>query len=213
MDRYESIWADRSPFEIIVEEQGEPEEVPPPFEDYSLAGYSKRGDIWRVTVVNIKDPKEKHHLETGKVTPEGFELLNVNPERNYKETEIVVRRGGKSGPIGFSDKYVKPASFAGGKPAGAPKVVGKPRRNNPNQPNQPNQRNQPNQPNQAAPPGLGNQPQAPGNAAAGNEKADAAAKIRKMLQNRAGGANNAAGNAQEGAKREPRRRVILPPSR
>jgi hypothetical protein len=201
MNRYESIWAERSPFEIIVEDEGPVVDETPPFEDYTLAGYSKRGNVWRVTVVNLKDPKEKHYLETGKVTEDGFELLNVKAERNYRKTEVVVRRGGKSGAILFNDKYLKPATFAGGKSVGgavgakqAPRAKA----------------------GQAAKgvPALGNQPQAPAAAAAGNNKTDAAAQIRQMLQNRANSSNNnRASTTQQGSRREPRRRVILPPKR
>ncbi|MEZ5325548.1 MAG: hypothetical protein R3F19_10840 [Verrucomicrobiales bacterium] len=205
MNRYESIWAERSPFEIIVEDEGPVVDEPPPFEDYTLAGYSKRGNVWRVTVVNLKDPKEKHYLETGKVTEDGFELLNVKQERNYRKTEIVVRRAGKSGNIGFSDKYLKPATFAGGKSVGG--AVGGAKQA---------PRGKPGRAAQGVP-GLGNQPQAPATAAAAagnNNKTDAAAQIRQMLQNRANGSNNGrASTTQQGSKREPRRRVILPPKR
>lgn len=198
VDRYRSISAERSPFEIIVEEPKEEPPEDPPFEDYSLAGYSKRGNVWRVTVVSIKDPKEKHYLETGKVSDEGFELLNFEPAKNYKKSEIVVRRGGKSGKIGFSEKRLKAPTFAKGKP-GLSKAPNK---------------------NTKATAGRTNatpaRPGQPANTANSGKKTDAAAQIRAMLQNRAnsnGARNRGSTNAtqQSTSKRQPRRRVILPP--
>lgn len=204
IDRYKSIWSERSPFEIIVEEEAAPEPEEPPFEDYSLAGYFKRGNVWHVTVVNTKDPKEKHYLESGQVSKDGFELLNFKPERNYKNSEVVVRRGGKSGSIGFDEKRLsKQAVGTSGTPFGK---GGKP---------DPNQQARGRQP--AAPPAA-NAPNTPAVPGAQPGKADAAAQIRQMLQNRANQNQNqnqaqgGGGNRGEG-ERQPRRRVILPPSR
>ncbi|MGK0185929.1 MAG: hypothetical protein ACI9R3_001712 [Verrucomicrobiales bacterium] len=196
VDRYKSIWTERSPFEIIVDEEPEVIDEDPPFEDYSLAGYSKRGNVWRVTVVSVKDPKEKHYLETGSVSKEGFELLNFEPDRNYKKSEIVVRRGGKSGKIGFNDKQLKPSSFAKGSPArGTPPKKATTKTG---------------QTNQTAK-GKPGQPAANNKATA--KKTDAAAQIRAMLQNRSSGKTDSNATTQSTSKRQPRRRVILPPSR
>ena len=201
LDRYTRIWAERSPFEIIVEDTGEQEPEDPPFEDYALAGYSKRGNIWRATVVNLKDPKEKHYLESGKVSPDGFELLNFKVDRNYRKSEVVVRRSGKSGAIGFSEKRMKPATFAKGVPA-ASKSGAKSKAKTPGRPNATNT---------AAKTARPGQPNAAANKTAGG-KSDAAAQIRQMLQNRAS-SNKTSTSSQGGSKRQPRRRVILPPSR
>ena len=200
IDRYKSIWAERSPFEIIVEDEGPPVDEDPPFEDYSLAGYSKRGNVWHVTVVNIKDPKEKHYLESGQVSKEGFELLNFKPERNYKKSEVVVRRGGKSGSIGFDEKRLRPSTGAKGSPIGNAK-------------SQPNAKSK-NQPRGRTQPNTARKPGTPATTG-GAKKNDAAAQIRQMLQNRANQsqARGGGGTSTQGAQKKPRRRVILPPSR
>jgi hypothetical protein len=208
--RYESIWSGRSPFEIEVEEELDPADVVNPLEDYSLAGYYKRGPVYHVTIVHNKDPKDKHQLESGKPSESGFELLQFVPGENYKKSIIRVRQAGLVGEIGFDEKRLKPATGVKGGGINAP-ARGK---------NKPGSQAKPQPGRNARQPGKA----VPGKAPGAKQNNSAAAKqIREMLKNRAntggsraggrgGDRTNTSGNTS-GAKKKPRRRVILPPSR
>ena len=201
VDRYKSIWQGRSPFEIIVEEEEIEEEIENPLEDYAMAGYYKRGTVYHVTIVNKKDPADKHFLTSGKPTEEGFELLKFTPGENYKKSSIKVRRAGLVGDIGFDEKRLKPATgIAGGinRQSGSSKA-----RTGQNKP-------QPGRTSNA--PGAVKPGQKPGSSNTRNNS-EAAKQIREMLKNRASSRGGGTTSKTSSTKREPRRRVILPPSK
>ena len=154
LDRYKKIWADRSPFEIIIDEPPVVDEGPPPFEDYSLTGYYKRGNVWHVTLVNMKDPKEKHHIATGKKAGPGeFELVSFKAERNYKNSMATVSMNGKTDTVGFNEKRLKPGTGIKGALTGGNKPPSSNPRSNTNRSQPPNTNRNPSnrsQPNNAS---------------------------------------------------------------
>jgi hypothetical protein len=102
-ERYEQIWSARSPFELP---QGPPPPRPPgppPFKDYSLLGYSKRGTQVTVTLVH-KKTKEREKLIHGEANFHGFELVSFKTEWNYRNTIVTVSKNGEVGEIGFEKK-------------------------------------------------------------------------------------------------------------
>ena len=101
--RYETIWAERSPFALREEPVPPPPEDPKITKDYALVGYYTRDGIIRVTVINTKT-KERLYLEKGKPALDGFQFVSLQRGNTYKDTVVNVVKNGHKGTIHFGAK-------------------------------------------------------------------------------------------------------------
>ena len=211
-DRYSAVWG-RNPFMTKVTTPQGP--TVNPFEDWVLSGLTVRASGETSCFVRNKQTQESQKVtaKPNPKAPDGFILVQANPNKDRKLASVEVSKNGQTGTLKFEDVA------AGGPPAGTPGIAapgmqrvpmpGQPGQVNPGAPGvpnggqvqpgrrivTPNQTGQvPGAPNQ---PGNnpGNIPQAPG------------------MQRPQGMAGTVVGGAPTNIPRSPsnRRRILIPP--
>lgn len=110
--RYTKLHRD-SPFTSKPISQGTVE-APNPMEDFALGGVSRLNDGYYVILFNKKKAGEKVVLRPG-AKDNVFQVEEVKwSDKNWKETEVVLRTGSRTGSVTFEEALlkVKPATPA-----------------------------------------------------------------------------------------------------
>jgi len=98
--RYMALWKDS----LFTTKPPPPDEVEDKtFDDWTLVGVAKTPTGPRVTLLNKKDRTKRITISNGK-SVQGFEVVSVNMSRNYKESTVKIRAGGKVGEIRVDEK-------------------------------------------------------------------------------------------------------------
>jgi hypothetical protein len=116
LDSFSNIWS-KSPFAFEIVVDGETEEGPGPFDDLALMGFSQEGDVYYATLFNQKDLKgPRVVVNTAGPNEDGYKLVRVERGSTYKETRVLIEKGGESDFIGYDEKRLatKPTGAVGG---------------------------------------------------------------------------------------------------
>lgn len=133
--RYTRLHTD-SPFTSKPISQG-PVEAPNPMEDFALGGVSRLNDGYFVILFNKKKAGEKVVLRPG-AKDNVFQVEEVKwSDKNWKETEVVLRTGSRTGSVTFEEALLKvnpatPAAKPGQQKQAAPNQRGNNDRQNNN---------------------------------------------------------------------------------
>ena len=74
--------------------------------DWSLVGVRKYRDEQFVTVVNLKDRKQRIEIPGPEAAELGFSLLEVEVARSFLNTKVKVQKGRESGWLGYNPKLL-----------------------------------------------------------------------------------------------------------
>lgn len=110
-----------------------PAEIANPLEDYALGGISRLDGGYYVILFNKKKAGEKIVIRPGADNNQ-FQVQEVKwSDKSWKETEVVLRSGARTGTVTFEDKFLQvkaAAPAAQKKPAPQKKATPTPQPNN-----------------------------------------------------------------------------------
>ena len=103
IDRYWEL-VKNSPFTDPVEKSGTPgpDELP----NWSLVGVRKYRDEQFVTVVNLKDRKQRVTIPGEEASKLGFRILQVDVARNFLDTKVEIQLGEETGWLEYDPKFL-----------------------------------------------------------------------------------------------------------
>ncbi len=107
LTKYRQLWEKSLVTVPPPPEVKEQQEVVTPLDDYTLGGYTKTAQGYLVSLINMKNPKDRLTLAPGMPGYEDYQVLKVesNP-LDYTSARVLMKVGNQQKWIGYEEKYL-----------------------------------------------------------------------------------------------------------